>query len=46
MAREQFRTLYEAEVLIDRWRKHYNEGRPHWSVDAPAQTIAPPCGRS
>ena len=30
--REIFDTLYEAKVLIDRWRSHYNHVRPHSSL--------------
>ncbi len=26
---ELFNTLREAQVLIERWRRHYNEERPH-----------------
>ena len=26
---EVFNTLREAQVLIERWRKHYNTARPH-----------------
>ena len=32
LAREQFDTLLEAKVLIERWRKHYNTVRPHSSL--------------
>lgn len=46
--RELFDTLHEAQVLIERWRVHYNTKRPHSSLGyrAPApQTILPkPCG--
>lgn len=42
---EQFSTLYEAQVLIERWRRHYNAIRPHSSLgyrpSAP-ETILPP----
>jgi len=31
-AREQFDTLLEAKVLIERWRRHYNTARPHSSL--------------
>src|ERR1700682_2203764 len=27
--REIFSTLFEAQVLIERWRHHYNHRRPH-----------------
>ena len=33
LAREQFDTLLEAKVLIERWRRHYNTARPHSSLD-------------
>ena len=42
---EQFSTLYEAQVLIERWRRHYNAIRPHSSLGyrPPApETILPP----
>jgi len=43
---EIFDTLLEARVLIERWRRHYNEVRPHSSLGyrspAPA-TILPSC---
>jgi transposase InsO family protein len=29
---EVFNTLREAQVLIERWRRHYNEERPHSSL--------------
>ena len=32
LAREQFDTLLEAKVLIERWRWHYNTVRPHGSL--------------
>ena len=32
LAREQFDTLLEAKVLIERWRMHYNTVRPHGSL--------------
>lgn len=42
--REIFTTLYEAQVLIERWRVHYNRIRPHsalgYKPPAP-QTILP-----
>lgn len=45
--RELFDTLHEAQVLIERWRMHYNTKRPHTSLGykPPApQTILPkPC---
>jgi len=43
--REIFTTLHEAQVLIERWRKHYNTVRPHSSLGyrPPApETILPP----
>lgn len=42
---EQFSTLHEAQVLIERWRRHYNAVRPHSSLGyrPPApETILPP----
>ena len=32
LEREVFDTLYEAKVLIERWRVHYNTIRPHSSL--------------
>jgi len=32
LAREQFDTLLEAKVLIERWRREYNAYRPHSSL--------------
>ena len=32
LAGEQFSTLHEAKVLIERWRRHYNAIRPHSSL--------------
>ena len=32
LEREVFDTLYEAKVLIERWREHYNMVRPHSSL--------------
>jgi len=32
LAREQFDTLLEAKVLIERWRRHFNVVRPHSSL--------------
>ena len=32
LAREQFDTLLEGKVLIERWRRHYNAVRPHSSL--------------
>jgi len=29
---EAFDTLFEAQVLVERWRKHYNTVRPHSSL--------------
>jgi hypothetical protein len=45
LAGEQFSTLYEAQVLIEQWRRHYNGIRPHSSLGyrPPApETILPP----
>ena len=30
--REIFYTLKEAQILIEQWRRHYNEVRPHSSL--------------
>ena len=32
LAREQFDTLLEAKVLIERWRREYNTRRPHTAL--------------
>ena len=43
---EIFDTLIEAQVLIERWRRHYNQVRPHSSLGyrSPApETILPSC---
>jgi putative transposase len=32
LAREQFDTLLESKVLIERWQRHYNTVRPHSSL--------------
>ena len=44
LAREQFDTLLEAKVLIERWRRHYNTVRPHISLGyrAPATKATHP----
>jgi putative transposase len=45
LAAEQFSTLYEAQMLIERWRQHYNAVRPHSSLGyrPPApETLLPP----
>jgi putative transposase len=42
---EQFSTLYAAQVLIERWRRHYNTIRPHSSLGyrpPVPETILPP----
>jgi transposase InsO family protein len=41
---EIFYTLKEAQVLIERWRRHYNPVRPHMSLGGRApvpETITP-----
>ena len=40
--REQFGTLLEARVLVERWRRNYNEKRPHSSLgyQTPAEYAA------
>ncbi len=45
LAGELFSTLHEAQVLIERWRQHYNAIRPHSALGyrPPApETILPP----
>ncbi len=44
LAREQFDTLLEGKVLIERWRRHYNTARPHSSLGyrAPAPEATQP----
>lgn len=44
LAREQFDTLLEAKVLIERWRLHFNAVRPHSSLGyrAPAPEAIQP----
>jgi transposase InsO family protein len=43
--REIFYTLKEARVLIESWRRHYNERRPHsalgYRAPAPAARMLP-----
>jgi transposase InsO family protein len=42
--REIFDTLFEAQVLVERWRRHYNTARPHSALGyrPPApQTVLP-----
>lgn len=44
--RELFATLWKVRVLVERWRRHYNQVRPHRALRLrpPAQeTIAPQC---
>lgn len=45
LAREQFDTLLEAKVLIERWRRHFNAVRPHSSLGyrPPAPEAIQPC---
>ena len=33
LEREVFYSLREAQVLIERWREHYNKGRPHSALE-------------
>ena len=44
--REIFNTLFEAQVLIERWRHHYNHRRPHSALGyrppAPGAWLIPP----
>ena len=44
LAREQFDTLLEGKVLIERWGRHYNTARPHSSLGyrAPAPEATQP----
>jgi transposase InsO family protein len=46
--REIFNSLREAEVLIERWRRHYNTARPHSALNyrppAPEATLPHPVG--
>ena len=46
LAREQFDTLLEAKVLIERWRRLYNTVRPHGSLGyrPPAPEATRPVG--
>jgi transposase InsO family protein len=45
---EIFVTLYEAKIVIEHWRNHYNRRRPHRSLGgrppAPRTIFAPPMG--
>jgi transposase InsO family protein len=44
--RELFATRWEVQVLVERWRRHYNQVRPHRALGLrpPApETIAPQC---
>ena len=44
--RELVATLWEVQVLVERWRRHYNQVRPHRALGLrpPApETIAPQC---
>ena len=45
---EVFMTMKEAEIIIENWRRHYNERRPHRSLGgrppAPQTVFAPPMG--
>ena len=47
---EMFRTLSEAQVLIDQWRRHSDTARPHSTLGcrppAPEVVVARPPGRS
>jgi transposase InsO family protein len=46
--REIFHSLHEAQVLIERWRRHYNTSRPHSALGyrppAPQATLPRPIG--
>ena len=39
---ESFSTLNEAQVLIEGWRVHYNDVRPHGALGAPPSAWRPP----
>ena len=39
---ESFSTLKEAQVLIEDWRVHYNDVRPHSALGAPPSAAQPP----
>ena len=43
--REVFDTLFEAKVLIEMWRRHYNTVRPHSALGyrPPAPEVWQPC---
>lgn len=45
---EIFYSMKEAEILVERWRKHYNTMRPHSSLDyrppAPEAILPRPTG--
>ena len=43
---ESFATVAEARVLLENWRKHYTEIRPHSSLGylTPNELAASPCG--
>jgi hypothetical protein len=43
---EWFRSRAEAKVLIEEWRRHFNEVRPHyiWGLRAPARCSTVPAG--
>ena len=45
LEREVFDTLFEAKVLIERWRRHYNTVRPHSALGyrPPAPETWQPC---
>lgn len=46
LKREEFDTLEEARVLLERWRREYNTVRPHSALGyrAPAPEAIAPCG--
>ena len=38
---ELFTSLFEAQVVIEKWRRHYNQARPHGALDyrTPSQAL-------
>ena len=43
---ESFSTLKEAQILIEGWRVHYNDVRPHSALGGAAVGGASPCPAS
>jgi len=40
LQREWFQSLEEAQVVIEKWRKHYNTQRPHSALDYTCTALA------